>query len=238
MPKSPVVRRFDDDESAVSTYEDVASDGYGRSLQLPSSRQTAHIADGELSTRGYHFTKTRLVMPPLITQDEWEDIGALIVTAHGSAQWWIGDWLHRADKEWGDRSIEMALAVTPYKKDTLYNLASIAKAVHFSLRNENLTFSHHVAVAKLSPVDQERWLKWSDKGGKTVRELRHAIKDEKTTDAQRERKARSVERKRYVNYFANVAKLATSSKEITADDYAAIETSVAEMLAALKARVK
>lgn len=241
MPK-PVVDRdtlFDEEtDGATMSFEQLAQSGYGTLANLPSRRSPMIIADGELSANGYHFTKTRLIMPSDMTQEQWAEVGSYLATSDSSIQWWIGDWMNRATKEWGDETIEMAITITGYKPETLYNIASIAAKIHFSLRNENLSFQHHVAVAKLSADLQKHWLKMAETNKWSYRDLRKAIKDNALTDSQRERRAQAVDRKRYVNYFASVAKVATSSKTITDDQYREYEAQLGALLAELGRRVK
>lgn len=43
---------------------------------------------------------------------------------------------------------------------TLRNVAWTAKQVELSRRRDNLTFSHHIEIAKFGPVEQEEWLDW------------------------------------------------------------------------------
>ena len=187
-----------------------------------------------------NWTSVGLDIPADITPEEWREVGNVVESVYKGLPWMIGDLINASKGEWGWGSIyEVAHIMFPrYTPETLKNIASVAANIKLSSRNDNLSFAHHRAVAGLSDAEQIKWLDDADKNKLTVGELRRKMAQRQLTDAQRERRAQVVDRKRYVTYFANVAKLAVSSKTITIDEYRAYEAQLGELLAELGRRVK
>jgi hypothetical protein len=100
--------------------------------------------------------------------DQWSVIGLKLCEMHSGVQWAIGDWWAHGYRSYGERA-HKAVEKLPYTRESLMNLGTVARRVPPSLRNEALSFSHHVAVAPLEHEDQEKWLrkaaglKWSVK---------------------------------------------------------------------------
>ncbi|HWO48080.1 MAG TPA: hypothetical protein VNM41_08470, partial [Solirubrobacterales bacterium] len=61
-------------------------------------------------------------------------------------QWWLGDWVRYGADKWGEKYTQAA-RITGYDPRSLANMASIAAAFDSSRRRDDLTWSHHVAVA-------------------------------------------------------------------------------------------
>jgi hypothetical protein len=120
-------------------------------------------------------TPTSLTLPSDLSQDEWTDIGAELLKAEKSTQWWIGDWWCYGEQKYGERKAKAAAKSWPYAFGTLMNYGSVAGKVAPSLRNEALSFNHHVAVAPLEPRQQKFWLDRAVKGGWSVAKLRQKI---------------------------------------------------------------
>jgi len=57
---------------------------------------------------------------------------------------------------------DAALAATDLDRPTLWTYAHVARRVPSSLRNKELSWEHHKAVAKLPAENQERWLKLAE----------------------------------------------------------------------------
>lgn len=72
----------------------------------------------------------------------------------------LGDLINYGETEYGTKYEEW-VTVTGMTYHTLANIASVAKNVPISLRNEGLEYSHHVAVASLKKNEDKRW--WLDK---------------------------------------------------------------------------
>lgn len=74
-----------------------------------------------------------------------------------SAGWWIGDWLRYGNAAYGERYVRAARA-TGYDVQTLMNMVYVASRFPASRRRENLSWSHHEALAALEPEEQDMWL--------------------------------------------------------------------------------
>ncbi len=72
-------------------------------------------------------------------------------------QWWLGDWVRYGERKWGETYAEAA-KITGYDPRSLANMASIARAFEASRRRDDLTWSHHAAVAGLEAGEQDSWL--------------------------------------------------------------------------------
>ena len=75
---------------------------------------------------------------------------------------------------------DAALATTGLDRSTLATYAYVSRNVPRSLRNEQLSWEHHKAVARLNETDQERWLQVAvahqdDSGPVSTRRLRKSI---------------------------------------------------------------
>ena len=79
--------------------------------------------------------------------------------------------------EWGDKYAE-ACERFGREYDTLRSYKAVAQDMQFGVRNPNLTWNHHRAVAPLPPAAQKKWLKKAEKEGLSVSELRKAIRDD------------------------------------------------------------
>jgi len=119
--------------------------------------------DGALVVQGFQFSPIGLIAPEQFSSDAWEQIGHLLLRLEGSIQWLIGDWLvYGEGVKWGDAT---KFAET-FGRDpgTLHNYASVSRAIQFSFRNENLTYTHHVAVSSLTPEQQVYALEYAAHG--------------------------------------------------------------------------
>jgi len=87
----------------------------------------------------------------------------------------MADVLAYAAGKWGQKYVE-AQELFRREYGTLANIVSIAKRVPFSRRRENLTFTHHEAVASLPPAEQEKFLDQAEQFNLTVSQLREATR--------------------------------------------------------------
>lgn len=136
-------------------------------------------------SKSFVLTPVGLVVEGSPSITEWLHFGEAIRRYTEAIQWCIGDWLNYGERAYGDMYTQ-ALEATDYEYGTLANFAWTAKHIEFSLRSENLTFSHHKEVAPLMPDEQEYWLKLAEKGDGekrwSVATLRAAIRDSITKE--------------------------------------------------------
>jgi len=135
------------------------------------------------SVPGFRFTPTGLLIDGDPTYDEWQGAGLFLSQALGAVHWWIGDWLNYGEARYGEMYAQ-ALDDTRFDYGTLANDKWVAGRIESSRRHENLSFSHHQAVAKLETGEQDEWLAWAEGQQATRAELRKAISngDDPATD--------------------------------------------------------
>ncbi len=116
-------------------------------------------------------------------QGEWLATGRRLGAIGRCSQWWIGDWVRYGATRWGERYAEAA-RVTGYDVASLRNMAWVASQFDLSLRNDKLTWSHHVLLAPLKAEDKRSWLERAEQERLSVADLRLELRG-------RERRARS-----------------------------------------------
>lgn len=88
---------------------------------------------------------------------EWADAGRRIGSVGRNIQWLLGDWIAYGNQKFGERYARAA-KITGYDPQTLMNMVYVATRFSISRRRENLSWSHHEALASQEPEDQDRWL--------------------------------------------------------------------------------
>ena len=61
-----------------------------------------------LATYGAEFSSVSLWLPPILSEDQWEEIGKGIVRITEATQWWLGDWwshveIREKGEQWSGR---------------------------------------------------------------------------------------------------------------------------------------
>ena len=123
---------------------------------------------------GFEFTPTGLVVKGEPTFDVWQAVGQRLQQIEAAVQWWIGDWLNYGEQAFGE-NFAQAVEETAYTSGSLANMKWVSARVPSSLRNDKLSYNHHVAVAPLPPDEQEAWLDKAEAEGLNVKQLRAAI---------------------------------------------------------------
>ena len=134
----------------------------------------------------FEITSTGLRLLHKPTFEEWVTFGRKLWSIRTAIQWCVGDWLAYGEGrgDWGE-TYAQAHEVTQYSERTLSNLAWVSDRVQMSRRREDLSHSHHEAVAKLEPTTQAVVLqkaaseKWSRED---VREEANRIKPPKHSE--------------------------------------------------------
>jgi len=124
---------------------------------------------------GVRFSSTGLAVPSPLTDDQWEEVAISLIKIEKGVQFALGDWWANRHKNYNSEDKDNFEKRFGYSRDSLNNLASVARSIHPSSRNENLSWSHHVAVAKLDPPDQSRCLNKAEGMKWSVRKLRDYI---------------------------------------------------------------
>jgi hypothetical protein len=73
------------------------------------------------------------------------------------SQWWLGDWILYGNQRFGERYTR-AVKLTGYDVQSLMNMVYVASRFAISRRREDLSWSHHAALAALNIAEQEHWL--------------------------------------------------------------------------------
>lgn len=130
----------------------------------------------------FELYETELVIPDDVTEDEWVELGVLLMRMKSTIQWVLGDWLvYGMTQKWKDgySYIEQKFG---YEVETLWSYASVCRKVPTLTRIKDLSFSHHRAVTRFAdePDLQRDWLSkalqndWSAK--ELVKQIQQANK--------------------------------------------------------------
>lgn len=111
------------------------------------------------TTAGQSSAATTLAWVPKHDLDlaEWSLAGQRLGMVDRCSPWWIGDWIRYGNAKFGEK-YGRAAKITGYDVQTLMNRVYVASHIEISRRRENLSWSHHEAVASLAPEVQDRWL--------------------------------------------------------------------------------
>jgi hypothetical protein len=109
--------------------------------------------------------------PENMEHRDWVLVGRRLGAIGRVSQWWVGDWIHYGNSKWGEKYTEAA-RITGYDVASLRNMASVASRFDVSLRNDKLTWSHHVLLAPLEPDEQRYWLDRARQERLSVNDLR------------------------------------------------------------------
>jgi hypothetical protein len=147
--------------------------------QLAVRRDTVGLNFGD----GVVGTSTALRIPDRkLTVEEWEELGSKVLAVDEASKFWIGDWIVKG--EWGGYGARFREVVERLELAgvTVRQYAYVAGHVPEPVRRQDLSWRHHLAVAKLKPdPDQERWLAKAAAESWSYRELVDAIADTEPT---------------------------------------------------------
>jgi hypothetical protein len=116
-----------------------------------------------------------------LARAEWLATGRRLGAIGRCSQWWIGDWVRYGAGRWGEKYAEAA-RVTGYDVASLRNMAWVASRFELSLRNDKLTWSHHVLLAPLDRREQRRWLRRAAEERLSVADLRLELRTARNRD--------------------------------------------------------
>ena len=115
--------------------------------------------------------------------EEWKKVGTQLGKQSNASQWNIADWLVKGEAIIASKKkrYDEAEKITGMERATLQDMASVAKNIKISVRNEKLTFFHHRLVRKMKPADQKKWLDYAEHKKLSVNNLRLALAKEGNT---------------------------------------------------------
>lgn len=125
--------------------------------------------------RGCRPTAVSLTIPEKTTYEEWIKIGKVVKVFYGANKWWIGDWLNFGERKYGEE-YSQAMEIMQYQYDTLAHYKWVASRIESCRRRQNLSFSHHMEVAKMEPKEQEIWFVRAEEKEWDREEFRKQIK--------------------------------------------------------------
>ena len=96
------------------------------------------------------LTETGYLLPEDLTYERWLEVGQTLQQMERSIGFWLADWWAYGERKWGELSAQAIKELTGHERTTLWNYGSVARAIDPSRRREELSFSHHVEVAKVA----------------------------------------------------------------------------------------
>ena len=121
-------------------------------------------------------TRIGLRLSGALSFDNWQRTGSQISKLADLSSWCLGDWLAYGECQYTSR-YRRAVEIVGLNYQTLRNYAWVARRFDLSRRRDNLSFQHHMEVAKLPPAEQDQWLDMATKHGWTTSQLRRQIRD-------------------------------------------------------------
>jgi hypothetical protein len=125
------------------------------------------------------YRETELIVPLGYTFEQWSDLGSTLARLGQGVMFWIGDWWLAGEHRWGESAAQAA--PTGFSVKTLQNAAFVASAVPPHRRRDNVSFSHHSAVAALPPLAADGLLVKAADEQLPVSKLRELVREVKGT---------------------------------------------------------
>ncbi|MEV3861607.1 LmbU family transcriptional regulator [Streptomyces sp. NPDC050095] len=120
--------------------------------------------------------KTAMIFPKDLPERSWERIGSNLRELTNSSAWWLADWLLFGESAYGWRRYREAIERTGLDYQTLRNYAWVARRFERHRRRDSLSFAHHAEVTRLSPPEQDYWLRKAEQHKWSRNELRKAVR--------------------------------------------------------------
>nr|AGZ15454.1 putative regulator [Streptomyces sp. MK498-98F14] len=117
-----------------------------------------------------------MVFPPNLSERSWERIGFGLRELTNSSAWWLADWLIFGETTYGLRRYREAIDRTGLDYQTLRNYAWVARRFEHHRRRDSLSFAHHAEVTRLSPAEQDYWLREAEQRKWSRNELRRVVR--------------------------------------------------------------
>lgn len=117
-----------------------------------------------------------------IPYEAWEELGESLHRAVDASYWALGEWVDFGARKFGERH---ASAISPDRSRRVEQALWVHKKVPCDIRHENLSHSHHRAVAGLSDTFlMSKLLDMAEANGWAVATLAAAVKRAKETDGE------------------------------------------------------
>lgn len=128
----------------------------------------------------YELRKRELYVRRSPSWDEYDEVGFSLGGMRGSVPFWIGDYINRGEDTFSARYSQALTHFGQIDYYTVANYASVCRRVparigRKSHRRDELSFSHHDAVAAQTHKKQAYWLERAVKENLSSKELRALI---------------------------------------------------------------
>ncbi|MFJ4467388.1 LmbU family transcriptional regulator [Streptomyces sp. NPDC089424] len=117
-----------------------------------------------------------MIFPANLSEQSWERIGTSLRELVNSSAWWLADWLIYGESTYGWRRYKEAIERTGLDYQTLRNYAWVGRRFDHHRRRGGLSFAHHAEVARLSPPEQDYWLRKAEQQKWSRNELRRTVR--------------------------------------------------------------
>jgi hypothetical protein len=138
----------------------------GKSLALLADLEKA----GAISITGLYLSD------PSLPYSQFEALCVLLGKMHEAVRFAIGDAIILGEHLYREEAYQ-AIEAMGLSVDARREYVRVSQQVPRSLRREDLSWSHHRAVAPMKPKEQRQWLKAASEAGMSHHELREAIRD-------------------------------------------------------------
>ena len=145
---------------------------------------TGEIIDPSVDAYGFEITPTGLHAAREITLRDWGAAWDMLTGEYKRLerkatwiQFAIGDLLVLGENKFGEQILDYMDAFD-YSAHSIQNIKSVARAIPPSRRRENLSWSHHAAVAALPEHKQSEVLSEAESGRLSVMETRERVRAE------------------------------------------------------------
>jgi hypothetical protein len=142
-----------------------------------------HLLD-ELARNGALKTTGLYLTDPNLTYDQLEAVGALLGRMHQSLRFAIGDYLLLMETRFPEKFSQGA-EVLGISEEGMREYLRVSEKVPRSIRRENLSWSHHRAVAALELPEQKEWLERAEAEQMSHHRLRFELKPEPEEEPER-----------------------------------------------------
>ena len=143
---------------------------------------------------------------------EWIVGGLAIAQLATSSHWWVGKWFRIGVEKFGDEACQLEAETLQFNWKTVLNKINVDKRVPDDVRRQELSWSHHEAVAPLEVPKQVAYLEYAIEARLNAHELRAHI--EACGDAVRARSEKQITTQAAINSAVTNARRLTPGQTI------------------------
>lgn len=150
-----------------------------KEVYLVAPAPVKHLQDSDLIVHGFKLTGTGLLANDAPTYEDWYSCGEWLKHAEKAVGFWIGDWIRYGEQaKWGD-TYTQAMGEFGLDYSTLRKYKYVSTQIPNAIRQADLGFTHHEAVAALDTSEQKELLSEAVTQEWTVDDLKKEIKQRK-----------------------------------------------------------